>query len=122
MVENEPLYFLTGIEQYKKAKIELLAAKSHALYSRNILKSLKDLNNEEEEIKKEIKKSSSEMLSLMKEIQTENLPKVKSAKVDLKEVKKKVTIPPKNKVVSEKNDIDEELEEINRKLEELTKS
>ncbi|MDD3993991.1 MAG: hypothetical protein PHX15_02225 [Candidatus Nanoarchaeia archaeon] len=122
MVESEPLYFLTGIEQYKKAKIGLLAAKSYALYSRNILTNLKNLNKQEEDVKKEIKKSSTEVLSLMKEMQTEDLPKVKSVRVNIKEIKKKVVIPSKDKTVNERSDIDEELEEINKKLEELTRS
>lgn len=122
MVENEPLYFLTGTNQYKKAKLGLLEAKSYLLNSRNILKNLKKLNNDEEEAKREIKKSASECINLIKEMKSEELPKVKSAKVDIKEIKKKVTIKPKNKSSNEKNDIDLELEEINRKITELANS
>ena len=117
MASQESLFFLADFSRYKQAKINLLAAKSSILKSRNHIKDIeKKLDNGElshKKMKKEvkgIKLGISELKSLLPSMKEEIKKKTKQEEALVKKA---------NAQKTEKEKITDEIDDINLKIKEL---
>jgi len=113
MTSDNALYFLADFERYKRAKINLLSAKSNLLMSTEKIKSLIELRSREDKYRTKIAKDvNSVRLNIRKLIQ--ELPKTENQIIEQKEEN-----IPRKKRGKNKSSIRSELDEINKKLTEL---
>jgi len=117
MVLQESLFFLADFNKYKQAKINLLAAKSGILKSREHIKEIERSLDYEDTSGKKIKKEIAEVRAGIRALK-ESLPSMKE-EMKKQALKEESLIKKAETVKTEKEKIRDEIEEINDKIKEL---